>query len=159
VAGEVIAARALGRPSEPRPQSRFSAAEGHRALPQVTFTDPEVGSVGLTERQAREAGIDVETAEYDMAALAGTYLLRDDYAGRAKLVIDRSDDTLVGATFVGSGVADLARWPAAAVAVPAALVGNRACEGLAHRVPPERFRVLVLGLMVAAAAVALAAAV
>jgi dihydrolipoamide dehydrogenase len=129
VAGEVIAARALGRPSDPRPRSRFSAAEGHRALPQVTFTDPEVGSVGLTERQAREAGLDVETSEHDMAALAGTYVLRDDYAGRAKLVIDRSDDTLIGATFVGSGVADLVH--SATVAV----IGRVPLSVLWHAVP------------------------
>ncbi len=59
---------------------------------------------------------------------------------------------------LGSGVADVDRWPAALVAVPAALAGNRACEDLAHRVSPERFRPLVLVLLVAAAGVALATA-
>ncbi|MGH6657682.1 MAG: dihydrolipoyl dehydrogenase family protein [Actinocrinis sp.] len=114
VAGEVIAARALNahvagphKTIDPNIAAKLSSADGHRALPQVTFTDPEVGSAGLTERQARDAQIDVETAEYDMAQLAGTYLLRDDYVGRAKLVIDRATDTIVGATFVGSGIADL----------------------------------------------------
>ena len=42
-----------------------------------------------------------------MAGLAGTYLLRDDYQGRAKLVVDEAADTLVGATFVGPEVAEL----------------------------------------------------
>lgn len=59
---------------------------------------------------------------------------------------------------LGSGVADLHRWPAAVVAVPSALLANRACEGLAQRVTAERFRPLVLGLLVVAALVALAAA-
>jgi dihydrolipoamide dehydrogenase len=95
----------------------------------VTFTDPEVGSVGLTERQAREAGVDVETVEYDMAQLAGTYVQREDYAGRAKLVIDRADDTLVGAAFVGSGVADLVH--SATVAV----IGRVPLAALWHAVP------------------------
>jgi dihydrolipoamide dehydrogenase len=129
VAGEVIAARALGQMPAGSPGGRFSAAEGHRALPQVTFTDPEVGSVGLTERQAREAGVDVETVEYDMAQLAGTYVQREDYAGRAKLVIDRADDTLVGAAFVGSGVADLVH--SATVAV----IGRVPLAALWHAVP------------------------
>jgi uncharacterized membrane protein YfcA len=59
---------------------------------------------------------------------------------------------------LGTGVVDLDTWPAAVVAVPAALAGNRACEGLAHRVRPEQFRPLVLGLLVVAAAIGLASA-
>jgi uncharacterized membrane protein YfcA len=59
---------------------------------------------------------------------------------------------------LGLGVADVHRWPAAVVAVPAALAGNRACEGLAHRVPAERFRPLVLALLVVVAGIALATA-
>ncbi|MFH9970178.1 dihydrolipoyl dehydrogenase family protein [Streptomyces mirabilis] len=107
VAGEVIAARATGHPAAGAQSNARVAADGHRGNPQVTFTDPEVGSAGMTEWRARQAGLDVATVEYDMAALAGTYVMRDDYLGRAKLVIDRVNDTVVGATFVGSGVADL----------------------------------------------------
>lgn len=62
------------------------------------------------------------------------------------------------ALLVGTGLVGLDAWPAAAVAVPAAVVGNRACEGLAERVPPERFRPIVLATLVVAAAIALAAA-
>jgi dihydrolipoamide dehydrogenase len=83
----------------------------------------------MTERQAREAGLDVETVEYDMAALAGTYLLREDYAGHAKLVIDRATDTLVGATFAGSGIADLVH------AATVAIVGRVPLSALWHAVP------------------------
>ena len=98
-------------------------------MPQVTFTDPQVASVGLTEQASRDAGIDTETVEYDLAALAGTSLLRDGYVGRAKLVIDRSTDTLIGATFVGPEVAELVH--AATVAV----VGKVTLETLWHAVP------------------------
>jgi dihydrolipoamide dehydrogenase len=116
IAGEVIAARAAAGarlpgselPSSELPSSELpSSAAGHVGAPQVTFTNPEVGSAGMTERQARAAGLDVETAEHDLAALAGTYVLSDDYRGRAKLVIDRASDTVVGATFVGAGIAEL----------------------------------------------------
>ena len=123
IAGEVIAARALGTPLS------GSVYRDRAAVPQVTFTDPEVGSVGPTEAQAREAGLDVETVEYDLANLAGTYLLRDHYVGRAKLVIDRADDTLIGATFVGTGIAELVH--SATVAV----VGKVPVADLWHAVP------------------------
>jgi dihydrolipoamide dehydrogenase len=129
IAGEVIAYRANGGGAPGGFAAELSTAEGHRAVPQVTFTDPEVASVGLTEHAAREAGVDVETVEYDMAALAGTYLLREGYTGRAKLVVDRATDTLVGATFVGSGVADLLH--SATVAV----VGRVPVSALWHAVP------------------------
>ena len=38
---------------------RDGARAEYHAVPRVTFTDPEVGSVGLTEQQARDAGLDV----------------------------------------------------------------------------------------------------
>jgi dihydrolipoamide dehydrogenase len=129
VAGEVIVERAAGRQPDTAPFSRLNSASGHQGRPQVTFTNPEVGSVGLTEEKARDAGIDVETVEYDMAALAGTYVLRDDYVGRAKLVIDRGSDVLVGATFVGTGIAELVH--SATVAV----VARVPLETLWHVVP------------------------
>ena len=123
VAGEVIAARAAGSAELP------SAAAGHIGLPQVVFTDPEVGSAGMTERQAREAGIDVEVVEYDMAALAGTWVSRPDYRGRAKLVVDRAGDLVVGVTFVGAGIADLVH------SATTAIVGRVPVATLWHVVP------------------------
>jgi dihydrolipoamide dehydrogenase len=73
--------------------------------------------------------VDVETVEYDLAGVAGSALLRDDYVGRANLVIDRASDTLVGATFVGSGIAELVH--SATVAV----VGEVPVSTLWHAVP------------------------
>jgi pyruvate/2-oxoglutarate dehydrogenase complex dihydrolipoamide dehydrogenase (E3) component len=107
IAGDVIAARATGAALDTSMFSRHVDHADHGVVPQVTFTNPEVGSAGLTEHAAREKGLDVETVEYDLASLAGTYVMREDYVGRAKLVIDRASDTIVGATFVGSEIADL----------------------------------------------------
>ena len=104
ICGAVIAARADGREAT---GPRCTDVADYGRVPQVTFTDPQVASVGLSEQQARRAGVDVESVEYDMAGFAGSSLLRDGYAGRAKLVIDRSRDVLVGATFVGADVAEL----------------------------------------------------
>lgn len=124
IVGDVITARAAGSSSE-----LPSAADGHVGLPQVVFTNPEVGTAGLTERQARESGLDVEVVEHDMAALAGTYLMRTDYRGRAKLVIDRERDVVVGATFVGAGVSDLVH------SATTAIVGRIPVSTLWHVVP------------------------
>ena len=107
IAGEVIAARAAGTPLDTSELGRHTVVGDHSRIPQVTFTDPEVGSVGLTEREALGAGLAVETVEYDLAAVAGAYVLRGHYVGRAKIVIDSERDVIVGATFVGTGVAEL----------------------------------------------------
>ncbi|MEO3938841.1 NAD(P)/FAD-dependent oxidoreductase [Dermatophilaceae bacterium Soc4.6] len=126
IAGAVIAARARG---ERVAGKEYRDLSSERAVPSVTFTAPEVASVGLTEAAAVAAGVDVETVEYDMASVAGSALLRDDYVGRAKLVIDRSRDTLVGATFVGDGSAELLH------SATVAIVGSVTLADLWHAVP------------------------
>ena len=129
IAGAVIAARAAGQPLDDRPYSAHADVVNDGRVPQVIFTDPEVGAVGLTEAEARERGLDVEVVEYDLAELAGTYVLRETYVGRAKLVLDRSSDVLVGATFVGTGVAELTHSATMAV------VGKIPLPVLWHVVP------------------------
>jgi pyruvate/2-oxoglutarate dehydrogenase complex dihydrolipoamide dehydrogenase (E3) component len=127
--GQVIAARATGKPLDDGSYNAYTDLADHGAVPQVTFTDPEVASVGLTEQDARAQGFDVETVEYDLASLAGTYVLDENYKGRAKLVIDRAGDTLIGATFAGAGTAELLH--SATVAV----VGRVSIAALWHAVP------------------------
>jgi len=126
ICGSVLAARAEGRPVD---GPWFRDIAGHGVIPQVTFTDPQVASVGRTEQEARDAGFAVETVEYDLAALAGTYVLREDYEGRAKIVIDTATDTLLGATFVGPEVSDLVH------AATVAIIGGVTLETLWHAVP------------------------
>ncbi|HEX3907526.1 MAG TPA: NAD(P)/FAD-dependent oxidoreductase [Mycobacteriales bacterium] len=126
VCGDVIAARAKGEPTDAR---RFRASSDHGAVPQVTFSTPQVASVGLTEAHARAAGTPVRTVSYDIGSVAGAALLRNDFVGRAQLVVDTSDETLVGATFVGPDVAELVH--AATIAV----VGKVPLDVLWHAVP------------------------
>ncbi|UGT64485.1 dihydrolipoyl dehydrogenase family protein [Nocardia asteroides] len=125
VAGDVIAARAEGRPLD---SSRYTALADHDLAPQVVYTAPEVAAVGLTEAAARERGLTVSAVELDIA-VAGSSLARDDYAGHAKLVIDETTDTLVGATFVGPDVGE--QLHAATIAV----VGRVPLATLWHAVP------------------------
>ncbi len=126
VAGDVIAARAEGRATD---GLRYRDLADHDVVPAVAFTDPEVASVGLTESAARAKGIDVEALEYDIGSVAGASLLHDGYSGRAKLVVDRAADTLVGATFVGSDIAELLH------SATIAIVGKVRLETLWHAVP------------------------
>ncbi|MFD1811103.1 dihydrolipoyl dehydrogenase family protein [Rhodococcus gannanensis] len=125
VCGDVIAARAESRALD---GARFSADADRTAVPQVVFTSPEVAAVGLTESVARAQGFDVDTVEVDIA-VAGSSLSRDDFTGHAKLVIDRARDTVLGATFVGTEVAD--QLHAATVAV----AGSVPLSALWHAVP------------------------
>ncbi|SNY81072.1 dihydrolipoamide dehydrogenase [Nocardia amikacinitolerans] len=125
VCGDVIAARAEGRPLA---GARYAATADHEQVPQVVFTDPEVAAVGLTEAAARRAGYDVDSVEIDIA-VAGSTLARENYSGRAKIVIDTASDTLLGATFVGPEVGELLH--AATIAV----VGKIPLDTLWHAVP------------------------
>jgi dihydrolipoamide dehydrogenase len=126
IAGDVIAARAEGRPID---GPRYRDLADHDMVPAVVFTDPQVASVGFTESRAREREIEVEAVEYDLSAVAGASLLRDGYVGRAKLVVDRASDTLVGATFVGEDVAELLH------SATTAIVGKVPLDTLWHVVP------------------------
>jgi pyruvate/2-oxoglutarate dehydrogenase complex dihydrolipoamide dehydrogenase (E3) component len=126
IAGDVIAARAEGRPIE---GSRFRDVADPDAVPAVVFSQPQVASVGATEATARERGIDVQALEYDIGSVAGASVLRDGYSGKAKLVVDRATDTLVGATFLGPDVAELLH------AATIAIVGKVTLETLWHAVP------------------------
>jgi pyruvate/2-oxoglutarate dehydrogenase complex dihydrolipoamide dehydrogenase (E3) component len=77
-----------------------SPAEYH-AVPRVTFTDPEIGSVGLTETQAREQGISVRTGFANVPGSARGWIHKVGNDGFIKLVADAGRGILVGATSVG----------------------------------------------------------
>ncbi|GAA1903358.1 NAD(P)/FAD-dependent oxidoreductase [Streptomyces sodiiphilus] len=73
----------------------------YRALPHVTFTDPEVGSVGLTEQAARDRGLTVRTGTADVSAAARGWIHQEGNRGLIKVVEDADRGVLVGATSVG----------------------------------------------------------
>src|SRR5213080_228435 len=71
----------------------------HKAIPRVTYTDPEVASVGWSEQGARDRGADVIVAATDPGEAARGYIA-DFHGGVLKLVGDKAKGTLVGATLV-----------------------------------------------------------
>lgn len=71
------------------------------SFPRVTFTDPEVGAVGLTEKQARDKGINVRVGSSDIAMSSRGWLHSVGNEGLIKLVIDDDRGVIVGATSAG----------------------------------------------------------
>ncbi|MBI2388592.1 MAG: hypothetical protein HYV09_03150 [Deltaproteobacteria bacterium] len=67
-----------------------------RVVPRVTFTDPGIASVGLTEAQAGERGVDVAVATLPMTHVPRALAARDT-RGLVKLVADAKTNLLVGA--------------------------------------------------------------
>ncbi len=86
----------------------------YRVVPRVTFTDPEVASVGLTEVEARDRyGGSVDVATYPMARVDRARLLGDE-RGFIKLITKRrrpfgplTGGRLIGAHIVGAGAGEL----------------------------------------------------
>jgi dihydrolipoamide dehydrogenase len=134
VCGDAIVARAkgdLGANSDdaPKPWTRFAATADHSAVPQVVFTDPEAAAVGLTEAQAKEAGLHIRAVEYDMSHISGTQIVADGYQGHAKMIVDQDRRVIVGATLIGQDAGELIH------AFTIAIVGQVPLDRLWHAVP------------------------
>jgi pyruvate/2-oxoglutarate dehydrogenase complex dihydrolipoamide dehydrogenase (E3) component len=99
-----------------------------RGVASVIFTDPQIGSVGLTERQARERGINVRAVELEWN-VAGITLLGQNVKARAKFVVDEDRGVLVGTTFVGPGAGEHVH------AATIAIVGEVSLATLWHTTP------------------------
>ncbi len=117
--GRIAAADILGQDGE---------TADYRAVPRVTFTDPEVGAVGLTEAIARRDGLRVRTALVRLPSTARGWIHKTGNDGFIKLVEDADRGILVGATSAGPSGGEV--LSALAVAVHA-------------EVPTERLRQMI----------------
>jgi dihydrolipoamide dehydrogenase len=98
-------------------------------VPRVTFSDPQVCAVGLTEAQARERYAEIRTVRYGTGDVAGAYTQGNGIAGTSQLVVDASRDVIVGATFTGPQIAELLHSATVAIA------GEVTLQQLWHAVP------------------------
>jgi pyruvate/2-oxoglutarate dehydrogenase complex dihydrolipoamide dehydrogenase (E3) component len=97
--GRVAAADILGHDHRPADYS---------AIPRVTFTDPEVASVGLSEAQARDKGLDVTTGIAETASSARGWIHGPGAEhGVTKLVADSNAGVLVGASTMGPAAGEV----------------------------------------------------
>jgi dihydrolipoamide dehydrogenase len=117
IAGDVIAGR------DTRDEASGSV------IPRVTFTDPQVCAVGLTEAQAEEQGLAFRAVQIGLEDVAGAATQGNGITGTSKLVVDEERRVLVGATFTGPGVQELLHSATIAIA------GQVPMERLCHAVP------------------------
>jgi pyruvate/2-oxoglutarate dehydrogenase complex dihydrolipoamide dehydrogenase (E3) component len=85
---------------------RGTRGRAERLVPYTVFTDPQVGHVGLHEWEARARGMSVEVASMPFGQIARA-IECDETAGLMKLMIDPSDERLLGATIVGVDAGEL----------------------------------------------------
>ena len=123
--GDVVAGPALAHKATAEAAVAAEAISGQPAafdaqvIPIVIFTDPEIGSVGLSEAQAREAGLDPVVATFPLAASgrAGTLGVRE---GFTRIVADAATDRVVGVHVVGPHASELVAGGALAIELMAA---------------------------------------
>ena len=90
----------------------------YERVPSVVYTDPEVGSVGLTEAEARERGYDVAIGKFPFTALAKAKI-EGKTAGFVKIVRDTKYDEILGVHIVGAHATDLIAEACVALSVEA----------------------------------------
>jgi len=84
------------------------------AMPEVTFTDPQVASVGLTEARAKAAGLQTKTSLLPLSAVPRALAARDT-RGLIKLIANAADDKLVGAHIMAAEGGDSIQSAALAI--------------------------------------------
>lgn len=82
-----------------------TAPVDYRAIPLVVYTHPEVASVGLTEAQAREQGLDVEVTDHGMRGV-GRAIIQGDTGGVVKVVAERGG-RILGATVAAPAAGEM----------------------------------------------------
>jgi pyruvate/2-oxoglutarate dehydrogenase complex dihydrolipoamide dehydrogenase (E3) component len=98
-------------------------------VPRVTFTDPQVCAVGLTEEEARAKGLPVRVVSVATGDVPGAYVSGVGINGTSMLVVDEQRRVLVGATFTGPGIQELLHSATVAIA------GAVTLDELWHAVP------------------------
>ncbi len=127
-AGAAIVARAKGEQVSMEDWSPHVATADRAATPSVVFTIPQIGSVGLTVKEAEEKGLPHRVIDIPIA-VAGSSLFADGYTGRAIMIVDTEREVLLGLTFIGPAVGEMLQ--SATIAV----VGEVPIPRLWHAVP------------------------
>lgn len=86
----------------------------YKTVPWAVFSDPEIATVGLTEKEAQEKGIKVKIGRFPFAAL-GKAIATNETDGLMKVLINEKDDSIVGVHIVGPQAANLIAEAALAI--------------------------------------------
>lgn len=77
-----------------------------KVIPSIAYTDPELAWVGLTEKEAKEKGIEYEVSNFPWAA-SGRAIASDTSDGMTKLIFDKNTHRIIGGATVGSNAGEL----------------------------------------------------
>ena len=124
VEARIAAGNALGRPG----RMDYSCA------PWGIYTDPEIGSVGVTEEKASAGGIDVVIGRCGYSDLVRS-CLDGNVLGLFKLIFERSSGKLIGAHIVGADASEIIHFAALAVRTGARPRTSRAWSSITRRSP------------------------
>src|SRR5690606_18316114 len=94
--GKIAAEAISGQPSE----------VDYLGIPAVVFSEPELATVGYTEAQAKEEGLDITAAKFPFAA-NGRALALNNTDGFVKLVTRKEDGLVIGAQIAGPSASDM----------------------------------------------------
>jgi len=83
-----------------------NARVNYDVIPSAIFTSPEIGSVGLRERQAAEKGIKYKVGRFQFRALGKAHAM-GEIAGMFKIISDEATDKILGAHIIGPHASDL----------------------------------------------------
>lgn len=107
----------------------------YKTMPSAIFTSPEIATVGLTETQATEKGLQVKVGKFPFAA-SGRALAMDETEGFIKVVADAKTDELLGVQMIGPDVSELIAEAALAIEMGAS-AEDLALTVHAHPTLPE----------------------
>ncbi|ROQ30744.1 dihydrolipoyl dehydrogenase [Gallaecimonas pentaromativorans] len=77
-----------------------------KVIPSIAYTDPELAWVGLTEKEAKEKGIEYEVSNFPWAA-SGRAIASDTSDGMTKLIFDKNTHRIIGGATIGSNAGEL----------------------------------------------------
>src|SRR5699024_8527572 len=110
--GDIVEGLPLAHKASYEGKVAAEAISGHKSeidyigMPSVVFSDPEMASVGYTEKEAKEAGIDVKVAKFPFAA-NGRALSMNETDGALTLVTRKEDGLIIGGQIVGANASDM----------------------------------------------------
>ena len=97
MAGLVVAAKIAGKYAKPIKRER---------IPGCTYTEPQIGSVGLTEAKAREKGLDIKVGKFPFVGNSKATIV-DSHDGFVKVVADAKYGEILGVHIIGPQATEL----------------------------------------------------
>ena len=110
--GDIVAGPQLAHKASYEGKIAAEAISGHASeidylgIPAVAFSEPELATVGYTEKQAKEEGLDIKASKFPFAA-NGRALSLNDSEGFMKIITRKEDGLVIGAQIAGPGASDM----------------------------------------------------